>query len=779
MALPTQRELQEALKTDNPYSWASQPRKDFKMDSREINFIPVSEYSKKYAVDQSTVRLAVKNNELRGKTLVNHKVGKRILHVEDISRDHRVQKIENLCSAEIVKTQSPIALLAEIQVGLGGDVQKASWVPEENLSRTIPHQEAPEIFVDTVVVGVPLKVAISPARDGSVDSRIIETVQEARGRLEALFGKLNDMPYSYRCISKVASNQMPSQEVFIKNVESTNYSEAIETLNPEQSYWGYQFYRLSTCNYSLENMHKILSIIHQEHKDLSRLPLVCTQIDVTTNLPGAVVPHTTAQPIEGLQVKKNKIYVGECCHTYIAALEKDGVLQAPEEEAAKEQAYYALDRTCVDQIIEGLEASGYVSPIQKFFTETFHEETFEGTSHVCVLEVKIYDKARFHLEVGAVDKPLGCNLDKFIHSDQSNIRKLLENNIPYGMGRIETRFRGNACSLSLEDMQRVHRSFIPVLSEAYLRETHVNTSLQTFLETVKATTSLSIKLLDGRTDFYLAHWTNGLTGKVCGLHIENIQQAYMETLLSHNTLKSVGHYHFILKEITTAEVVKARIEGLRIQGISQAHRPTRGTGHRNRGEVQGDTYRTKYYAIEEILFSNPTISGVANLIAVPKSGCKSTSILVGKSFAEAGLPDMPFLVKAQNPDTKRRFDPVDRSVYGKLGTLLHTTAARAAKSIRLSREKELKAAPEKALSIVEQLDVSRARAIPVGSRQGLMLKKADKFYLQTPRKLYEVTSKRGSSYKESCQASVGKAVEVVVTRTITGLQIVVSPLVVG
>lgn len=584
----------------------------------DLKYISISQYATKYGVSRDRVRRAIRNKAL--KATKESQNGRIITMVEDADyiNNPLSQKsaIEELAASPIIKTVGEYGLIRFIQNHFGGSVHDCTWALDSSPKTSIP--ESPTVFMDTVFLAFPSEMVVTikgldvtPAdpnlpveefvEDGSETFKSVTVSlrstsnKDARDYVQAQgMSDVSYMPFDRHIVTDLPySLTITPTELKMANLYSTA-SQVAEAGLSAGSYLGYQVYRVSTCNTPLAKMFNILENIGRNLHGagtFNGLPIFVFKVDITSNLPGAVVPMDTPYSIGNMEYKSNKQYVGQCCHTYV--IYKDpfstiGTLRVNQEESPY-VTKASLDVDQLDDVEEAIRMGVQtVHPLYKAFYTAWQSltKTYSPSS----LETKVYDKARFQMEVGSVEKTLGNNLHHFLVSPQENISRAVQENLLTGMGRVETRALGVACYMASDLFQKAHLACCHLLADLYLRETPVNESISSLVKTVKATTSIHIEKLDGKKNLILCHWQNLLTGKIVGEDAYNVSEAKADDWVAYRTIRHLPHVHLQVKELREAspEASLYAVPSL----------------YNRRGEPKSSS-RTRYYRVEKALVSPP------------------------------------------------------------------------------------------------------------------------------------------------------------------------------
>lgn len=709
------------------------------MKTTETPYISISQYAVKYGVSRDRVRRAVTNKAL--KTTKESQNGRVITMVEDADYinnplSHK-SAIQELASSPVIKTVGEHGLIRFLQNHFGGSVHDCTWALDSSPKTSIP--ESLTVFMDTVFLAFPseMLVSVKGQENTPLDSSLSmedsvedgsDTYKGVKVSLSPLSNKsakeyvqaqgmsdVSHMPFDRHILTDIPySTTILPTELQGANIYTTA-AQVVEANLPAGSYLGYQVYRVSTCNTPVSKMFSILENIGKNQHGagtFNGLPIFVFKVDITSNLPGAVVPMDTPYSIGNMEYKSNKQYVGQCCHTYVIysdPFHTMGTLKVNQGESP----YVVKASLDVDQlddvekaIIEGTQA---VHPLyEAFYT------AWQGTSKSYIpssLETKVYDKARFQMEVGSVEKTLGNNLHHFLVSPQENISRAVQENLATGMGRVETRALGVACYMAPDLFQKAHLACCYLLSDLYLRETPVNDSIGSLVKTVKATTSVHIEKLDGKKNLVLCHWQNLLTGKIVGEDAFNVTEGKADDWIAFRTIRHLPHVHL---KVTELREVPAATNMYVVPSV--CHR---------KGE-QKSSSRTRYYRVERAYISQPSSAlAVANLCRIGENKA-SKSELIGKSFRGMGLSNMPFEPQKVNV-APRRFQEVEPSLGG-ICRVLCTPSMESAKSRSLNRYSNIPM--ECVEATVTGLNYSTAKKLPAKKNiVGVVLKNNGLYYL--------------------------------------------------
>lgn len=608
-------------------------------------FISIAEYANKYECSKVAVYEAIKAKRIQWDTAkVN---GKTIKVVKDV--DFTCRTKEQSIEKGAILARSPLSLLRHFQDLHGGSVSKCAWIKniQGGVDVSLPVYQDPTIFVDTVFIAFPSTFRISRGND--TESAIINDVAKAVQYVTDVLVEDRNKKARTELDYKVVTN-IPQSKPFVLDINTKilDTPKSIKDAKLENGdYWGYQVHRVSTCNYDRDS---ILKAVHDIANNVdgkgmwNGLPVYIYKVDVTSNVPGAVEPvgGHNQYAIRHMEAKDNHDYVGDCCHTYVVF---DGKAHSKEN---KNLSCIPFNVSKIEDVRQGIENAPLSTRYSLLFSRWL-EDQGKGTS---TLEVKIYDKARFHMEVGAVESTIGSNLWHFLSSSQENIRLHVKDNLDKGMGRVETRFLGAACFIGKDAMLKAHRAFVPLLSSVYLHETPVNWSIDSFMHTVKATTSMVVEGEDGR-DFFAAHWQNGVTGKITGVEMARVSQERINYFINYCTIRTLPHIHYIL---SVEDEKGVNIDEKDIQEI-----PSRRDKY-GKDRTFANDFRSKHlYKVKEVYVSAPSATGIANL----NTSSNDKSDLLGKSFREIGLHAMPFEPQ-RLPPRERTFTQVASSERVKL-----------------------------------------------------------------------------------------------------------------
>ena len=610
-------------------------------------YISISEYANKYECSKVAVYEAIKAKRIQWDTAkVN---GKTIKVVQDV--DFTCRTKEQSIEKGAILARSPLSLLRHYQDLHGGSVSKCAWIKNmEGIDVSLPAYQDPTIFVDTVFVAFPSTFVLTSKTEDMDSVKVSSNSNlQAREYITANLSERQGGQKHYPFDAKILTDIPQSKPFVIDN--STKILDTAKKINDAKlatgDYWGYQVYRVSTCNsdkdFILKAVHDIANNV--DGKGLSNgNPIYIYKVDVTSNVPGAVEPigGHNQYAICHMEAKDNHDYVGDCCQTYVVF---DGKAHSKEN---KNTSCIPFNVSKIEDVRQEIENAPLSTRYSLLFNRWL-EDQGKGTT---TLEVKIYDKARFQMEVGAVESTIGSNLEHFLSSPQENIREHVKDNLDKGMGRVETRFLGAACFIGKDAMLKAHRAFVPLLSSIYLHETPVNWSIESFMHTLKATTSMVVEGEEGK-DFFAAHWQNGVTGKITGIEMPRASQERIDYFINYCTIRHVPHIHFIL---SVEDEKGANIDEKDIQEI-----PSRREKY-GKDKTFANDFRSKHlYRVKEVYVSAPSSTGIANL----NLSSDDRNNLLGKSFREIGLHAMPFEPQ-RLPPKERVFTQVDSSERVKL-----------------------------------------------------------------------------------------------------------------
>ncbi len=706
-------------------------------------FISVSEYANKYECSKVAVYEAIKAKRIQWDTAkVN---GKTIKVVKDV--DFTCRTKEQSIEKGAILARSPLSLLRHFQDLHGGSVSKCAWIKniQGGVDVSLPVYQDPTIFVDTVFIAFPSTFVLT-SKVEDMDSVVVSSTCNLRARnyITANLSERQDGQKDYPFDTKIITN-IPQSKPFVIDF-NTKILDTPKKINDAKletgDYWGYQVYRVSTCNSDKDFILKAVYDIanNVDNRGMSNgNPIYIYKVDVTSNVPGAVEPvgGHNQYAIRHMEAKDNHDYVGDCCHTYVVF---DGKAHSKEN---KNLSCIPFNVSKIEDVRQGIENAPLSARYSLLFSRWL-EDQGKGTS---TLEVKIYDKARFHMEVGAVESTIGSNLWHFLSSSQENIRLHVKDNLDKGMGRVETRFLGAACFIGKDAMLKAHRAFVPLLSSVYLHETPVNWSIDSFMHTVKATTSMVVEGEDGR-DFFAAHWQNGVTGKITGVEMARVSQERINYFINYCTIRTLPHIHYIL---SVEDEKGVNIDEKDIQEI-----PSR-REKKGRGKTYANDFRSKHlYKVKEVYVSAPSASGIANL----NTSSDDRNDLLGKSFREIGLHAMPFEPQ-RLPPKERTFTQVASSERVKL--VLRTPSFKSCKCRAKAAIQRLQTVAKKDLteslldtSLVFKAD--KSKVMPKCSKvTGLVvLKEGSLFILTETGRYYWIKNPTGKNIPDYFLPYIGK-----------------------
>lgn len=490
-------------------------------------YIDQKKIPKEYGISLRILRLARKKNQLttykEGRTIYLSiaQIEEFIKRTKNSTRVLEIMEKENITYKKAVKNYleslkkirtgvtKDIKLLGILQAGFGGSVTNVNWCntdKENKLNWSKLHEEYinKNTFIDTLILAYPVKLRVSEGK------LLTEERNNQVEHIRAIFntgGKKIDknLPYHGQIIFNIPSatpiEYMPKElEKILKtkinykklwNRQSKLPSFAMEG----ETYYGYQLYRVTCCNQEINNVISKIKTIRKGSYIKYNFPFLVVRFDVTTNFPGAVPP--SEKKLSGLVLKDNKHFVGKTCHSYTLGEDKYISKILSEKRKGKDCFYSSMEKTISHKLtcLCNLEAS----PASD------------------IMEVKIYDKLRYMLELSSIHKTLtGFNLGKLAYTNHTNITYLLENFSKLGVSRVETRIRGEAIFYTPGDWREVHKDLSEVLVNTYSYRASFQESIDSFFKSIKACVGLVIKDSKGQERYLVSQWINVLTGKIQG-----------------------------------------------------------------------------------------------------------------------------------------------------------------------------------------------------------------------------------------------------------------------
>jgi len=425
-----------------------------------------------------------------------------------------------------------IDVLQTTQAFVGGSTSNAKWTGEfkNNYWGTEKSHKANYIkenaFFDTVIIAVPVIVIVSESTQFKGGIAYVKTDESNRLAINALKKLLkNKVDNSNMLIDANQSHLgLTVSDLTLQKAQKGCKIDATTT-HTKISKWGgcspksnhkigekyiaYQNLILGCSDTRIDIMYNFIKQQLISPQLLHNHPITILRFDITTNVQGAVrqLEDRIDLSEHGLTIKENRRYVGDTTHSYIAL---------PNVKVLNKKAIEG-DTSRVDSYPAGI--SSLFNKIQEIETHNM-DLLVENLDQKELVETKIYDKLKYMLEVSTITSQTTSSrsLTNLAHSSKKEIDTAFTNFFESGVSRIETRFRGGACFLELEDLMLIHATFAPILVKNYSIKTSFEDSVNSLLSTVKATVCMVVRSQNGNAnDWYgLAYWTNSLTKKIQG-----------------------------------------------------------------------------------------------------------------------------------------------------------------------------------------------------------------------------------------------------------------------
>ena len=420
----------------------------------------------------------VKSGDIRSKK-VNRK---RVFNLQDfIDYYTTIEVVNKDISVTTIKETPYSTFLQRMQAFYGGSTSHASWVDRDKGKHAlwsdgrIEHSTKyikDNAFMDTLIISIPMYFranASSQFKGGftfirttasklASDRLLNQTMLKRTLSNNAGFTTDSNKAYAGFVVSELTQEDISNGAVLTSDtpVVKVFMSTSNTTIDFKDGgvYLGYQNYILQASDTPLRQAFEFVKLINEGKFSLYNHSVKVLRFDITTNLPGAVEPCVTKDLSDyGLTIKQNRAYVGETTHSYV-------ILKGHSDIEKRELELE--DKRELGILVKELEDLGRYGTINlNLLTENLNQKE--------LVEVKIYDKFRYMLEVGSVTNQYtnARSLYNLTYSKKNEINKAFTELHNVGVSRIESRFRGSSCYSDLNTILSVHSFYAPILTETY------------------------------------------------------------------------------------------------------------------------------------------------------------------------------------------------------------------------------------------------------------------------------------------------------------------------